>query len=303
MGTTGPGLYANDLAMDLRSTISAVARLPFDGDRLADILSETEPLAKNPDHEDHTAFWLVVADQFVKRSIACDSVREKALHIIDSGSDLAMLAKLGMGESDLAKRRRILAELRERLAGPPPPAKPRQVLKKPQPFVFEIGDALVFPTSKGECINSYYSSKEKIPGWSQDGWGATIIVERGRAFDFLAWYYPLTIAHALAEKPTMAHLTEQKLWVLKNPGTCSSVHFKRLELEKIGSFAIDADKLARTFGAMPGTWCAVNDVAITNYLSVGPHLPDELMPPPGAPRNFSRGRPYKTIEGLGAILR
>ena len=43
MGTWGTGLCSGDLAMDLRSTIAAVARLPFEGDRLAEILCETEP--------------------------------------------------------------------------------------------------------------------------------------------------------------------------------------------------------------------------------------------------------------------
>ena len=68
MGTWGTSLYAGDFAMDLRSTISAVAHLPFDADRLLEILCESEPdAANNPDDEDHTIFWLVVADQFAKR--------------------------------------------------------------------------------------------------------------------------------------------------------------------------------------------------------------------------------------------
>ena len=33
----GSGLYSDDFAMDLRGTISAVARLPFDGDKLVDV--------------------------------------------------------------------------------------------------------------------------------------------------------------------------------------------------------------------------------------------------------------------------
>ena len=38
MGVWGAGLYSGDFAMDLRSTIGAVARLPFDNDKLLDIL-------------------------------------------------------------------------------------------------------------------------------------------------------------------------------------------------------------------------------------------------------------------------
>jgi hypothetical protein len=106
MGVWGAGLYSGDFARDLRSTIRAVARLPFDGDRLIEILSETAPTAaNNPDDEDHTTFWLVVADQFAKRAITCDRARQRAIAIIDAGSDLAMLAKLGMCPSDLSRRR------------------------------------------------------------------------------------------------------------------------------------------------------------------------------------------------------
>jgi hypothetical protein len=76
MGTWGASLYAGDFAMDLRGTIGAVARLPFDADRLLDILCESEPAAADkPDDEDHTIFRLVVADQFAKRAIVCDRAR------------------------------------------------------------------------------------------------------------------------------------------------------------------------------------------------------------------------------------
>lgn len=303
MGTTGVGLYANDMAMDLRSTIAAVARLPFAGDRLVEILCETERgAANNPADEDYANFWLVVADQFAKRAITSARVRETALSIIDHGSDLAMLARLGMKEKDLAKRKQILAQLRERIVAPAPQARSRPVIRKPQPFFLEVGDAFAYPTSAGKCINSYFSSKEKIPGWHHDGWGAMVIVDCGRAFDFLAWYRPLTISHALAEKPALAQLRAQTLWVLRRPGTCSSVHCKRLELERLGAFAIDNEKLSAVFPRRaPGQYEAVNDIGITNSLSVGPDLPDVMMPPPGAPPNFSRGRSFPTIGSLDAI--
>ena len=97
MGVWGTGLYSGDFAMDLRNTIAAVAHLPFDTDKLVDILCETDPAAaNNPDDPDHTTFWLVVADQFAKRGIVCDRARDKAVTIIDTGSDIAMLGKLGM---------------------------------------------------------------------------------------------------------------------------------------------------------------------------------------------------------------
>jgi hypothetical protein len=129
-GVWGAGLDSGDFAMDLRRTIGAVARLPFDGDRLVEILAQTEPtVANNPEDEDHTTFWLVVADQFAKRAIICDRAREKGLAIIDAGSDLAMHAKLGMSPSDLSQRRKMLQDVRVRLTTPPARRRPRSVLE------------------------------------------------------------------------------------------------------------------------------------------------------------------------------
>src|SRR5262249_40976344 len=102
MGVFGSGLYAGDFALDMRSALAAVLLLPFDSDRLVDILSERETsAAHNSDDEDHTTFWLVIADQFAKRGVACERVRTKALHIIDTGADIAMLEKLGMKAADV----------------------------------------------------------------------------------------------------------------------------------------------------------------------------------------------------------
>jgi hypothetical protein len=47
----------------LRATVGAVSKLPFDADRLVDIICETErAAAANPDNEGYPTFWLVVAD-------------------------------------------------------------------------------------------------------------------------------------------------------------------------------------------------------------------------------------------------
>ena len=187
--------------MDLRSTIAAVARLLFDGDGLVEILCQFEPgAANNPNDEEHTIFWLVVADQFARRAIACARVREKALTVIDDGSDLAMHAKLGMSPADLKKRRKVLAELRARLTVVTADSlKRRSILRRPQPFLMDVGECLIYPTSGEDCINSYYAPKNKIPGWKHDGWSAMVVVDRGRAFDFLTWYTPVTVSSPTAE--------------------------------------------------------------------------------------------------------
>ena len=272
--------------MDLRGTIGAVVRLPFESDRLVEILCETEPsAATNPEDEDYSTFWLVVADQFAKRGIVSDRARDIALQIIDSGSDLAILGKLGMSPADLKKRAKMLVEVRTRAAAPIV-AKPRTVLKKPQPLLMEVGDAFVYPIHRREvfgdtahrridweCINPYFTSKKRSSHgdtWTQDGWAAYVIVDSGRAFDFLSWYRPLLARTPwIADKPSLETLRGEVLWAWETPGTCSAQHFKRMELEKLGTFALDAEKVKRIFPDMsPGISAAVSDISIANRINI-----------------------------------
>jgi hypothetical protein len=163
------------------------------------------------------------------------------------------------------------------------------VIKKPQPFLMSTGDVFVYPTSQGHCINSYFPSKERIPNWRQDGWSVAIIVEAGHTFEFLAWYRPLVLGSALSEKPELADARSLTPWVLRRPGPFSATHFKRMELEKIGTLPIDFQKLERLFPERKnGTYQVVNDISLVNELSTGPyrgtkgypvlsHLPDLLQ--------------------------
>src|SRR6476619_5915355 len=132
MGSWGTGLYSCAFALDLRSAIGALTRLPFDSERLVEIVCEFEPgPAQNPSDEDYTTFWLVLADQFARRGIDSARARERALQIIDDGADLATQQKRGQAAADLARRRRILEELRARIVQPPP-SKSRKVLRNPE---------------------------------------------------------------------------------------------------------------------------------------------------------------------------
>src|SRR5438067_11386336 len=96
MGAWGTGLYSGDFAMDLRSTIRAVARLPFPADRLIDVLCDTQPgAARAADDPHHTVVWLVAADEFWKRSIGSSRPRHTALTIIDSRRAWPTMTELG----------------------------------------------------------------------------------------------------------------------------------------------------------------------------------------------------------------
>lgn len=306
MGVWATGLYAGDFALDLRSAVGAVAKLPFDSDRLLEILCESERAAADrPDDPDHSTFWLVVADQFAKRGIENKRAREIALEIIDTNSDAAMLEKLGMPAEDLRKRKKVLIELRERLMAPKVGAKPRQVMRSAQPLLMQTGDVLVYPTFGGRCRNPYFTDQNKdrmgtaSPPWQVDSWAAMVIIDCGRAFDFFAWYRPLTLTMSMAEKPSIVSLKGDLTWKLCRPGTCSASHFKRIGFEKIGSIAIDRTKLKAHFGELlPGTSAAVSNISIANQISVGPYISEKRIGVPGDPSSVNSGRPYAAIAGL-----
>jgi hypothetical protein len=279
MGSWGVGLYAGDFGADMRGTIRAVSRLPFDAERLAEIVVESEPTsATNPGDEDHTTFWLVLADQFWRRGIASKLATEKALAIIDSGADLDMQRKLGQKEPGLRARARMLAELRAKLTTPPP-GKQRPVLRSAQPYLMDVGDAITYPTCGGRPRNPYASDPNQLkiygPGggrpWFHDGWGAIVIVDRGRAFGFFAWYRPLVVHPVFGyEEPDMSIL-ERAPWSVELAGTCTSLHFRRMQMRKIGAFNIDPEKRKEALpGLAAGDRQAIGDISIANRMDVRP---------------------------------
>jgi hypothetical protein len=131
MGFLGVGLYSSDFAMDLRAAVAAVARLPLTDEELVEVLRSLErSAAERTDDPDHSIFWLVLADQLGRRGVYPLEVRERALAIIESGSDLATLRSLGAGPADLRKRAAKLDEIARALAEAAP--RPRKVLTSPQ---------------------------------------------------------------------------------------------------------------------------------------------------------------------------
>src|SRR5262249_33617294 len=151
-------------------------------------------------------FWLVLADQFAKRGVAHAPTREKAIAIIDRGDDLEMMEKRGMKLADLRKRGAKLAELRARLAAAPRVSKPRTAIKARDPYRLEVGVLYACRVKGSNCLNTYlaqWNLKHNTP-WIPDGWRQFVVLERGRAFDYLAWYQPLVCKKPVPEKPRLA---------------------------------------------------------------------------------------------------
>jgi hypothetical protein len=280
MGAWGAGLYANDAALDVKAMVAAVARLPLAPPDLIDTLTAEWSGADDPADEDHTVFWLVVADQLWKRGLAAEAPFAKAIGFIESGADLDRHRALGMDESDLRRRAAALAELAARLRHPPP-AKASRTLKKPQPFVMSPGEVIVFPTAGGRARNPYFKPGTEPHRGEEDGWGAVLVVAADRAFGYLAWYGLAPIVIERANVPRLEEALASPLAANVDAGTCTSLHYARMGLHVVGRIQVAplAADIAAGLAAR-GRQTAINDVSIAGVLTSRP-VPS---PEPGWPR-------------------
>jgi hypothetical protein len=281
MGVWGTGLYSSDMAADMRAVIKAALRLPFDENRIVEILRDCEHhAAADPNDEDHTTFWLVLADQFEKRGVVHAPTREKAIAIIDRGDDLTMMEKLGMKQADLRKRGERLAELRARLAAAPRRSKPRATIKAPEPYVLETGVLYACPV-RGSAINPHLGRKNRDGSpWIPDGWRQFVILERGRAFEYLAWYQPLVCKKPVQQKPRLSDAGADLWCELDTPKTCPRRGQDLMEIAAIGPLPIDMEKARVRFAkSRPGVvflgWdgrsAAVNEITIADSMFPSSH--------------------------------
>lgn len=79
MGAWGGGLYSNDTALDLRTQVSLLSKIPKSGDEILDILVRSNEWIYNETGKETGIFWYVVADQFEKRGIRCEALYKEAL--------------------------------------------------------------------------------------------------------------------------------------------------------------------------------------------------------------------------------
>lgn len=240
MGTWGAALYDDDTANDLRNALAVVCKVPADGDRLLELLAAMYP-QRDPADDDGALFWLVTADQFERRGIACRTVATTALSIIDQGTDLTAARARGADEGFLRQRSQVLDELARRLRAPRP-LKPRPKAGRPPDAVLETGELFTFPTMSGWALHPHRLAVD--PPFVADGWGALVVLATGRAFDWLPWcaLAALTVAHD--RKPSLDEAMGAKLlFHPQNDGAGLYVpkraHARTMGLEPLGRVALD----------------------------------------------------------------
>jgi hypothetical protein len=200
MGAWGGGLYDSDFGCDLRADIIGFMRAPISDDELLAEIEQAHGLGHDGEHVDGFDYWLVLADQLERRGIRRQDIFDRAIRIIERGEDVSALAKLDAGAKTLEKRRKVCSELLARLRSPRPEKK-RRPLKKPQPLLFEVGDALIWPTDKGTC-------NSKWPAWGipfqADGWGFGVITATGHDYGVFAYYAMRHLMWRRAERPSVS---------------------------------------------------------------------------------------------------
>ena len=280
MGAWGAGIYQNDYAADLKSTISLVVKIPGENLDLLNVLKEMHPESEDSKDEEWTTFWLVAADQFEKRGILCDEIIAQANNIITSGEDLRRLQDLDMSQGELNKRAKLLEALLNRLKSPSP-LKDRNIPKNPPSFCFEVGDVYAFQTQNGVAVNAWFSSWEEA-GFKPNGWGALIVVDRGRAFDWLPWVAIASTTVDYRVMPTIEDVKSSSLMLhLQTRGAAKCVpkksHIKRMKMVYLGNLNLNLAKAKSTVSKWSDTqaigfgW-AISSASFSSNLHGG--LPD-----------------------------
>jgi hypothetical protein len=233
MGAWGGGIYESDFGCDMRADIDGFMRAPISDDELLATIAAAHGSGEDDDHVEAFDYWLVLADQLERRGLQRRDIFERAIGIIESGQDLAALEKLDAGRGTLARRRKDTAKLLDRLRDPRP-AKQRRPLKKPQPLLFEVGEALAWPTDHGNCFSEYV-----LGGFRPDGWGFGVITGTAHEYGVFARYTMQALMWRRPERPS-AELAVHCRRSVNHYGGMSQRGIDSLQVERLGKAPAEA---------------------------------------------------------------
>jgi hypothetical protein len=166
MGTWGTGIFDDDLALDLKDDYRELVADGLSGPEATRLVTARwEPDLADPDVE--PVFWLSLAATQWQVGRLEDSVKAKALEIIDSGADLVRWQD---DPWTLKRRRQVLVKLRQQLELPPsPPKKIRKTYKST--CEWEVGEIIAYRLGSGRL------TLLRILGLNQDKGGVSPIVD------------------------------------------------------------------------------------------------------------------------------
>lgn len=137
MGAWSVSITGNDTAQDLKSEYQAAFYYNDVETALAKIEAYAHETFDEADAEQWCDYFYSLADFMWRHGILTDSVRDRALEMIDTGFGLALWEEAGV--QTLEKRKEVLREFREKLLSGQPPKKKVRIGLNLSP-VFETGD-------------------------------------------------------------------------------------------------------------------------------------------------------------------
>jgi len=137
MGAWNASINGNDTAQDLISEYQAAFFYNDVETALVKIDAYVSSMFDESDEEEWCNYYYSLADYMWKHGILTDEVRDRAVEMINSGLGLELWEEAGA--KTLEKRKRVLAEFREKLLSPQPPKKKISVKLYLNP-IFETGD-------------------------------------------------------------------------------------------------------------------------------------------------------------------
>ena len=154
MGTWSVSVTGNDTAHDLKKEYQAA----FFCNDVEKALEKIEKyvraeMCNESDEEEWCNYVYSLADFMWQKGILTDAVRDRAVAMIDSGYGLDIWAE--EGEKMLAKRKKALAEFREKLLSPQPEKKKIKINLYLKP-IFETGDVVAIQL---QTKDKYYISE------------------------------------------------------------------------------------------------------------------------------------------------
>lgn len=146
MGCWGTAIFSDDVACDIRDDYRELIGDGLSNEDATNQLIEDYNATIN-DYEEGPVFWLSLAATQWKCGRLLDSVKSKAVEIIDSQIDLRRWEDKKL----LIKREKILIDLKNQLNSPMPT--PKKIPKRFKATCeFEIGDAISYRLLSGQYI-------------------------------------------------------------------------------------------------------------------------------------------------------
>jgi hypothetical protein len=172
MGAWNASINGNDTAQDLKSEYQAAFFYNDVETALAKIDTYVRSMFDESDEEEWSCYYYSLAEFMWKHGILTEDVRARTIGMIDSGFGLEIWEL--EGTSTLNKRKKVLAEFREKLLSPQPPRKKIRFNLHMKP-IFQTGDLIALQL---KTLDKHYPAHSKLEEDVFRGYDGKYIVMR-----------------------------------------------------------------------------------------------------------------------------